>query len=83
MGLAARIKGIFFQREKKNTHWRKPFKRRRRKKHKKTSGDFLRIETSADFFIYLSEVSIPRGKDIHPGEGNWKRETGFTSLEKF
>ena len=34
-------------------HWRKPFKRRRRKKHRKTSGDFLRIETSVDFlFIY-------------------------------
>ena len=32
-------------------HWRKPFKRRRRKKHRKTSGDFLRIETSADFFF--------------------------------
>ena len=23
------------------------------------------------------------GKEIHPGEGNWKREAGFTSLEKF
>ena len=23
------------------------------------------------------------GKDIHHGEGNWKREAGVTSLEKF
>ena len=46
-------KGGFFFRGGSNTHWRKPFKRRRRKKHRKTSGDFLRIETSADFlFIY-------------------------------
>ena len=60
VGLAARIeKGIFFKKTR-GMHWRKRLKRRRRRKHKKTSGDFLRIETSADFF-YLSEVSIPRG----------------------
>ena len=69
VGLAARMKERFFLR-KRGTHWRKRFKRRRRKKHKKTSGDFLRIETSADFFIYLSEVSIPRivGGDSFFGE---------------
>ena len=63
-------KGIFFKRRQQHALEKKPFKRRRRKKHKKTSGDFLRIETSADFFIYLSEVSIPRivGGDSFFGE---------------